>query len=219
MRPEHWVHTIPLRLRSLFRRSLADHELDEELRYHIESKTAHHVSNGMSPEQARRAALLELGGIEQTKEACRDQRKLNLIEDLVQDVSHGLRLLRKNSGFTAIAVLTLALGIGANTAIFTLIHAVMLKTLPASFIALGTMTTVALWADCKGIFPFFPMLSTSTFVTTRRSFRNSPRSTRRRQSSVFAGVNRPGQPCRLLESSSLEITSRCLEWMQFRDAS
>ena len=132
MRPEHWVHTIPLRLRSLFRRSLADHELDEELRYHIESKTAHHIANGMSPEQARRAALLELGGIEQTKEACRDQRKLNLIEDLVQDVSHGLRLLRKNSGFTAIAVLTLALGIGANTAIFTLIHAVMLKTLPVA---------------------------------------------------------------------------------------
>src|SRR5208282_856164 len=130
MRPEHWIYTIPLRLRSLFRRREADQELDEELRYHVECKTEEYIARGMTPQEARRAALIEMGGVERRKEECRETRRVNWIQDLLQDVRYGVRMLAKNPSFTFVAILTLGLGIGANTAIFNVAYGILLKALP-----------------------------------------------------------------------------------------
>ncbi|MGD0124896.1 MAG: ABC transporter permease [Terriglobia bacterium] len=125
-----WLHKFPLRLRSLLLKSRVEDELSGELRFHLEKLIEEKVSRGMTAEEARYAALRELGGVEQIKEECRDMRRLSYLENFLQDVHFGLRQLRRSPGFAVVALLSLALGIGANTAIFQLLDAVRLRMLP-----------------------------------------------------------------------------------------
>src|SRR4051812_38406838 len=118
------------RIRTLARRPGLERRLDEEIRFHLDQQTDKHRRAGLRADEARRQALAKFGGVERTKDYTRDEVRLALVEDAVRDARLGMRALRRAPGFTLAALLTLALGIGATSAIFSVVHTVMLEPLP-----------------------------------------------------------------------------------------
>jgi macrolide transport system ATP-binding/permease protein len=125
-----WHHKVSLRLRSLFHREKAELDLNEELQFHVQNQIDEYIAAGMDAEEARHAALRSLGGVEQVKEECRDTRKMSLIENFVQDMRLGLRMLHRNPGFTVLVILCLTLGIGANAAVFSWVEGILFRPYP-----------------------------------------------------------------------------------------
>jgi putative ABC transport system permease protein len=126
------LRDVVLRVRSLLRRGAVEREMDQELRFHLEREISKNIGRGISENEATRTAKMDLGGFEQVKEESRDARGVSFLETTISDVRYGFRILRKSSAFTTVAVLSLALGVGANTAIFQLIDAIRLRTLPVN---------------------------------------------------------------------------------------
>ena len=152
------------RLRALFRLKTVENELDEELRLHLERQVEKNLSRGMPRQEATRQARLTFGGLDQVKEECRDARGVGVVERVLQDLRYAVRQLGKSPGFTAVAVLTSALGIGATTAIFTVVHALVLKPLPY----MNPERLVAIW-ETNEVIPIEDVapVAAPTFLTWR----------------------------------------------------
>jgi hypothetical protein len=130
MRPQHWLYTIPLRLRSLFRRRHVEQELNEELQFHLEHKIAEGIAKGLSAKEARYAAIRAMDGLEQRKEQMRDMRGIHWLTDFLDDARFAIRSLRRTPGLAAFVVITLALGIGMTSGTFSMVDGLIFRPYP-----------------------------------------------------------------------------------------
>jgi predicted permease len=146
MRPQHWLYTIPLRLRSLFRRRHVEQEVNEELQFHLEHKIEEGIANGLSPKEARYAAMRAMDGLEQRKEEMRDMRRIHWLTDFLDDARFAIRSLRRTSGLTAFVVITLALGIGMTSGTFSMVDALIFRPYPVPHPS-GVLTLVSTTHD------------------------------------------------------------------------
>src|ERR1700674_5805837 len=146
MRPQHCVYTIPLRLRSLFRRRHVEEELNEELQFHLEHKIEESIANGLSPKEARYAAMRAMDGLEQRKEEMRDMRRIHWLTYFLDDARFAIRSLRRTSGLTAFVVITLALGIGMTSGTFSMVDALIFRPYPVPHPS-GVVTLVSTTHD------------------------------------------------------------------------
>lgn len=131
MNIQPWLYSLPVRLRSLFHPGQVDQEMKAELRDHLERQIAENIARGMSSQEARRSAMLTMGGITQVEQQCRDARGGSILDDFVQDFRYGFRQLGRSPGFSALAILCLTLGIGANAAVFSWMEGILFRPYPA----------------------------------------------------------------------------------------
>ena len=146
MRPQHWLNTIPLRLRSLFRRRHVEQELDEELQFHLERKIEEGIAKGLSLKEARHAAMRAMDGLEQRKEEMRDMRRIHWLTDFFDDAHYAIRSLRRTPGLAAFVVITLALGIGMTSGTFSMVDALIFRPYPVPHPS-GVVTLVSTTHD------------------------------------------------------------------------
>jgi predicted permease len=152
MRMEHWWFTAPLRLKSILRGRRVERELDEELQFHLDHKIEEGIARGLSPREARDAALRAMDGLEQRKEEIRDTRRIHWLTDFVDDASYAIRNLRRTPGLTAFVVITLALGIGMSAAVFSMLDGLIFRPYPV--LQPGRVVTLAGTSRDKSIDDF-----------------------------------------------------------------
>jgi predicted permease len=163
-----WAARLLRRARWMLRRGSIESAMDDEIRYHVECEIAERVRAGMSADEARRTALRDFGGVAQYKDAARDARGTSFVDDLARDTTYALRVLRHNPGFSAAVVLTLALGIGCTSAIFSLVDAILLRPLPYA----QPNRLAVLWERNDARTVAHNVVSVSTFETWRSSSRS-----------------------------------------------